>query len=133
VLLAHFLKSASIYKNPRGYCESSFYYDFLTDARFPALPSPRRRAEQLNRELARVCSGRENHAGSVELKAVRTGREIQIIWGDAFTGQAGWLGAVPAGEAAAAVRRLFTELRTWRMRCGAYPAAARMLAKAVGV
>ena len=90
----------------------------------PAVLSHRFNEVTANAELPTLAArleyllfGREPHAAHVELKAFRTGHETQIVWGDAYTGQALPFGTVAYYEAPVVVRTLFSQLRAWRERC----------------
>jgi hypothetical protein len=72
---------------------------------------------ELLRQLALVCSGRENHSDHVELRAVVHNGQLLIFWTDTFLQQQGELAKLPLGkESDHLVQALFGHLRAWRER-----------------
>lgn len=81
------------------------------------------RSEKLSYQLAQACLGRENHADLFFLRAVRLPQgRTRLEWIDRFLHQHGPLATIDPFEVDPVVRKLFTQLRTWRERCENRPA-----------
>ena len=86
------------------------------------------RANLLCAALTRLCRGRDTHAASVSLRAVRNQNHTRLLWIDEFTRQGGSLGIIHPSVADVIVGRLFTQLRAWRERCEKHAVQAHSVA-----